>query len=304
MRKLNLKLIDNAVDSFNEALEKYEQGTENNSKPYKFAVLHMAHFLELVLKQAILVFNTNLIYTGAFKELEKRAKDEKVKLYEMSERMKAVNYIYDPYFEKNNHTISVNDAKKFLISLPDSFNLNKEFLEDIKLLKSLRNDIEHFEFEISPRDTRLIIGRLVRSAKKFTIDFQLFDLDQHISQHNVAIYNLLMNEYEHQINSARLTVEEETEDAYFGYRLKEWEWVDWDVLDCHYCLEKDIMIPDSSSTTGFKCQNCGETESDDIPVTCRRCSNKVEKFFTSSYEDDYGKMIYICDNCSYDFDRD
>lgn len=303
MRKLNLNLIDNAVDSFNEALEKYELGTENNSKPYKFAVLHMAHFLELVLKQAIQVLNSNLIYTSAFKEMEKRAKDKKIALYEMSEKMKIDHYIYDPDVGKNNHTISVNDAKKFLISLPASFNLNREFLDDINLLKTLRNNIEHFEFELSPRDTRLIIGRLVRSAKKFTIDFQLFDLDQHISKHNEEIYTLLMDEYEHQINAARMTVEEETRDAYRGYRPKEWDWVEWDVLDCPYCCESEMMIRDSTSSTGFKCQNCGEMDSDDIPVICERCCSKVEKYYTRSYKDEFGTLIYICDNCRHDFDR-
>lgn len=304
MRKLNLNLIDNAVDSFNEALEKYELGTENNSKPYKFAVLHMAHFLELVLKQAIQVLNSNLIYTSAFKEMEQRAKEKKIALYEMSEQMKVEKYIYDPDVGKNNHTISVNDAKKFLKSLPVNFNLNTEFLDDINLLKTLRNNIEHFEFELSPRDTRLIIGRLVRSAKKFTIDFQLFDLDQHISKHNEEVYTLLMDEYEHQINAARMTVEEETTDAYWGYRPKEWGSVQWDVLDCPYCDESEMMIRDSSSSTGFKCQNCGETDSDDIPVICDCCSITFEKFYTRSYKDENNTVNYICDNCRFDFDRD
>lgn len=304
MRKLNLKLIDNAVDSFNEALEKYEQGTEINSKPYKFAVLHMAHFLELVLKQAIQVLNPSLIYTSAFKEMEKRAKSQKMSLYEVSEEMKNNNYVYDPNLGNSNHTISVNDAKKFLMVLPDSFHLNVEFLDDINLLKTLRNNIEHFEFELSPRDTRLIIGRLVRSAKKFIIDFDLFDLDKHISKHNEEIYTLLMDEYEHQIKAARMTVEEETKDAYWGYRPKEWDWVEWDVLDCPYCCESEMMIRDSTSSTGFKCQNCGEEDSDDIPVHCERCSSKVEKYYTRSYKDEFDTPIYICDNCRHDFNRD
>ncbi|OTG92720.1 hypothetical protein B9T24_15245 [Acinetobacter sp. ANC 4654] len=300
MRKLNLNLVENAVDSFNEALEKYDLGTENNSKPYKFAVLHMAHFLELVLKQAVLVINSNLVYTSAFKEMEKRANNKKISLYEMSEQMKVANYSYDPEVGKSNHTISVNDAKKFLITLPESFNLNTEFLDDINLLKILRNNIEHFEFELSLKDTRLVIGRLVRSAKKFTVDFKLFDLDQHISASNIEVYNLLMDEYEHKLKAARETVTEETEDAYRGYRPKEWHWVEWNVLDCLYCCESDVMIRDNTSSTGYKCQNCGEIDSDEIPVTCERCSITFEKFYTRSYKDEYNMVNYICDNCHFD----
>ncbi len=304
MRKLNLSLVDNAIDSFNEALQKYELGTKHNSKPYKFAVLHMAHFLELVLKYAVWKINHNLIYTVAFKDMEKQAKLKNITLYEISEEMKKVNYNYDPELKGNNHTITVTDAKKFLADLPENYNLSVNFLDDIQLLKSIRNNIEHFEFELSPKETRLIIGRLVRSAKKFIDEFKLFDLDQNISKHNEEIYYLLMNEYEHQVNAARLTVEEETTDAYWGYRPKEWDWVEWDILDCPYCCESEIMIRDSSSPTGYKCQNCGETDSDDIPVICERCGVKVEKYYTRSYKDEGGIINYICDNCRYDCLKD
>ena len=44
---------ENALDSFNEALAKYREGEAGKLSAYKFAILHMAHFLELVLKMYV-----------------------------------------------------------------------------------------------------------------------------------------------------------------------------------------------------------------------------------------------------------
>ena len=48
-----LDLLENAIDSLNEALAKYEQANTGDIKAYKFCVLHLSHFLELILKETL-----------------------------------------------------------------------------------------------------------------------------------------------------------------------------------------------------------------------------------------------------------
>lgn len=48
-----LDLLDNAMDSLEEALKKFEEGDDGDQKAYKFCVLHMAHFIELIFKHHI-----------------------------------------------------------------------------------------------------------------------------------------------------------------------------------------------------------------------------------------------------------
>lgn len=50
MARIELDLLENAIDSLNEALAKYQDGLDGNEKAYKFCVQHLSHFLELVLK--------------------------------------------------------------------------------------------------------------------------------------------------------------------------------------------------------------------------------------------------------------
>lgn len=43
-----LDFLENAIDSLAEELAKFEAGDDCEPKAFKFAVLHMAHFVELV----------------------------------------------------------------------------------------------------------------------------------------------------------------------------------------------------------------------------------------------------------------
>jgi len=48
--KFKFDIKANAIDSFNEALAKYEQGQGGDLKAFKFSITHLAHSIELVLK--------------------------------------------------------------------------------------------------------------------------------------------------------------------------------------------------------------------------------------------------------------
>ncbi|TVL57309.1 hypothetical protein AYJ00_14290 [Shewanella algae] len=48
--KFKFDIKENAIDSFNEALSKYEEGEAGALKAFKFSITHLSHCIELVLK--------------------------------------------------------------------------------------------------------------------------------------------------------------------------------------------------------------------------------------------------------------
>jgi len=111
-----LELLDNALDSMSEALSKFEEADAGDHRAYKFAVLHMAHFIELMFKHHIASKHPLLIYKDPFSK--KLDKNKTIGLWEV------VNFI-------NNES-------------PDT--VSPEFRKDLEWIKRLRNEIEHHKF--------------------------------------------------------------------------------------------------------------------------------------------------------------
>ncbi len=74
MAKYELDILGNAIDSLNEALDKYAQGQDGDLKSHKFAILNFCHFMELTLKHYISSINSFLIYSKTFKVVSKKLK--------------------------------------------------------------------------------------------------------------------------------------------------------------------------------------------------------------------------------------
>jgi hypothetical protein len=53
MKSHKLDIKGNALDSLNEGLRRFAEAREGDVRAYKFAVLHVSHFLELLLKHAV-----------------------------------------------------------------------------------------------------------------------------------------------------------------------------------------------------------------------------------------------------------
>lgn len=82
-----LDLLGNAMDSLEEALKKFQEGDEGDQKAYKFCVLHMAHFIELIFKHHITEKHPLLIYANPFAAKIDPATAKTIGLWE------AVNFI-------------------------------------------------------------------------------------------------------------------------------------------------------------------------------------------------------------------
>lgn len=161
-----LELLDNALDSLAEALAKFEEGDGGELKAYKFAVLHMAHFIELIFKHHIAQKHPLLIYKEPFSQ--RLDKNKTITLWE------AVNFI-------NNEAADT---------------VSPEFRADLEWLKRLRNDIEHHTFTMDVSAVRITIGRLFQSVLEFLEIYSDVEVESHIPERTMKTFKVLSDEYE------------------------------------------------------------------------------------------------------------
>jgi chaperonin cofactor prefoldin len=231
-KEIKLDLFDNAIDSLNEALVKYQEGKNGNEKAYKFCVLHLSHFLELLLKYYVSKNHPLLIYKNPF--LKNVKKSQTIGLYEAINFLKNGGYDISPNFEK-----------------------------DMDWLKKLRNDIEHHTFSMDKNEVEKTIERLASAVVEFDELHEDINLSSYISTEQYDLFHRLAKNYEWQLKQAEKKVKEalESSDSDSVKRI---------VYYCHEC-NHDTMIPNEESSSGYKCAFCGNEESYDIEKKCYRC---------------------------------
>jgi hypothetical protein len=146
--KHKLDLLENAIDSLREALSKYEEGEIKGPSAYKFAVLHFSHFFELLFKHHVAQSHPLLIYKNPFsKKIEKE------------------------------NTIGLWEAVQFLKN--EGVDISPDFDNDLAWIKKLRNDIEHYKFELDAIEVRTTLGRLIRATNELNDYEGLIDIHDH-----------------------------------------------------------------------------------------------------------------------------
>lgn len=298
-----LDVKDNALDSFNESLSKFELGENGNVKEFKYAILNMCHFIELVLKLYVISIDENLVFSRCYKEVAKRAKKDSVDLLEAYQRMRSEKVDFLPFIagHESPHTITLDKAldlaKCEKCSVTGVDFVDTDFCSDIEWIKGLRNDIEHYKFKLPPKEVRLCIGRLVRGVTEFVDTFGLFDLESEVGVEKLHIYTVLADEYSQLLKEAKLQVDMHKQEAYRGVRPKHIVFVEWDSYDCPEC-GNHTMIPNERSDTGYQCTFCENQESDNIEISCDLCGAKVPNRDLSSWETDEGEIEYRCYYCT------
>jgi len=143
MNLLNLKLLDNSVDSLNEGLTFYIRGDEEQQpRLFKFSILLFAHSLELLLKEVLRREHYSLIYSN------------------IDENKKRVNDL---------HTVNIETS----IQRINRFTQNKlpynvsTYISDIQ---NHRNKIQHYEIELSLEASRATISKAFYAIKYIGID--------------------------------------------------------------------------------------------------------------------------------------
>ncbi|EHH2514636.1 TPA: hypothetical protein ACGVAU_004534 [Vibrio vulnificus] len=273
MSEHKLDLLDNAVDSLEEALVKFEEGEAGETKAYKFAVLHMAHFLELLFKYHLASIHPLLIYRDLF--AKKVDKNKTVGLWE------CVNFI-------NNES-------------PDS--ITPALRSDLEWIKKLRNSIEHHKFEMDVSEVRETIGRLFHSVTEFLESYSDLDLSEHISTHTKDTFSILSSEYEFSVYEAIKKAEEIENDNFVDYTT------DPDAppsrLDCPECGHYTLALC-AESSSGYRCTYCENEDSEDLPATCDICGLQSTVGELSAWklaDNEYELRCYYCSG-RYHADKD
>jgi hypothetical protein len=298
VHKYELDIIGNAIDSLNEALDKYEQGKNGCQRSHKFALLNFCHFMESILKHYISTVEENLIYSRVFKVVTKRAKDDEISLIEAFEVLENEEFDFESPIKgnPNPYTITLDMALEYVESDKEYF--DSDFASQIRSLKDLRNDIEHHKFRMNTKEVRLALGSLTRGFDEFTDIFSIVSLQDVIGKKQLGVFQTLADEYEHELEEAKVEVRESHNAAFRGVRPKHQFCVNWESYDCPECNISDLMIPDEDSSTGFKCTMCGNKESEEIEVDCEICGSSWPNGEMSSWVDTY---TYTCPDCN-DFD--
>ena len=270
-----LDMLQNACDSLDEALTKYQAGREGDVRELKFAVLHISHFLELIFKHYVSSRHPLLLYKNPFSKNIGRE-----------------------------NTISLWDAIQFLKN--EQRGLDKQFVDDLEWLKRLRNDIEHSRFEMSPDEVKRVMGRVLNAFAKFNETHG--DVDFHRSL-RPATYDCLQefaDDYKLKLNSATDEVRRRREVAYAGLRPKEWGEVEWYELLCPECGH-ETFVPDAEADTenAHICTFCGNTDSEEIPEECSVCGDKwpLMDMEMNSGPDEHGDYFRVCPNCQERWDK-
>lgn len=295
--KLDLK--SNALDSFNEAIRKFKQGEDGDYKAFKFAILHLSHCFELTMKMYIQTLDENLIFTKCFKAVKSRAKKEEINLLEAFIKMEGEDFNFEKLIRDlpNPHTITLDDALSMAIcekcSVTSVDFIDKELKDDITWMKELRNAIEHYEFTFTVKYVRLAMGRLVRGLSEISDIFSLYNLDKEVTEEVSKTYNILCDEYEHNIHESHLDVADARKEAFRGVRPKFMDFVNWKEYLCDYCGH-ETMITNHDSPTGYRCTHCGAEDSGSIEVTCDVCGSEWPEEEMSSW---LGEGTHTCPDC-------
>lgn len=247
MAKHQLDLRENAVDSFNEALCKYREGLGGNGAAFKFAILHLAHSLELLFKYYVSKAHPLLIYKNPFSK--NIAKEQ---------------------------TIGLWDAVQFLVN--EGYALDRSFFADLEWLKKLRNDIEHYAFDMDVPEVRRAMGRLVQAISEYHYDIGDEDIEQFVSKENLDLFNELADENKRELANARTEAKELTEDD--------------EVHNCKFCGHDGTgaMIKGR-----IVCQYCKE---DDNLLDCSICGAQMLRSEAIVWNDDHESHTdYACEAC-------
>lgn len=176
-----LGLLENAVDSLNEALRKYQEGSGGDIRMYKFAILHYSHFIELLFKYYVTESHPLLIYKNPFSNKIKKER-----------------------------TIGLWDAVQFLKN--EGKEIDSSFFNDMEWLKKIRNEIEHYKFTMDVAEVRRVIGRLTISIIDFNDTHAEINIYDHIDKDTFKIFEDLADEHKTALANAQKEAEEESAD--------------------------------------------------------------------------------------------
>lgn len=247
-KKWMFNLLENAKDSLAHAVSHLtNEGNEPSLGDYKRVVLDVSHTVELLLKERIGKIHPAFVWKNV-----------------------------DDYGSPDAQTIGTDQAVLRLLKL-EGVALNPKALDTIKSCRRIRNSIEHFEFEIEPKEARAIIGRILSFIFTFSKNHLKIDLEADFRSDDRWVALIEMYEFFEEHSKA---VEAEL--------VEEKRWI----LACPQC---GAITFDGSME---ECIMCGHRE---CLIECKSCKESCFESETKTYEDgdeDSGAYSYtVCNDC-------
>jgi hypothetical protein len=243
-----LDILGNALDSLDEGLRQYEQAYAGGRRAYKFAVLLFAHFAELLLKHAVAQQHRLLIYKNpSARKLEQEP------------------------------TLGMWECLNILRNA--GFKLEDKLVADLEWLKRLRNQIEHYSFDMDVREVRAALGRALRATVTFASLMGVDPLERHLSDAGKRTFQRLLDEYQESIANAEADAKEEAGEK--------------PVFDCGICgLAYKTAV---ERYDGVYCHLCRRT--DELQI-CHICDEWNRESYMYETEDEWDLDVYECLDCS------
>lgn len=268
---LKLDLLENATDSFEEAIEYFFRAkAEGETRHYKFSILLLAHSTELLLKEILRVKgHPLLIYSDLDKvNIERLSGAHTVNLESSLKRLKLIEVTLTPYVE-----------------------------EVIKKTYTLRNKIQHFEVELSEEESSKIASEVIIVTKYLIEDILNLQLNDYLKKEEIieelgeiqSIHESYITLANDRIREQRLTLYKY--ELFPGKSFK---------IPCSNCGEKYLTINEIGLIECVFCKEQYEStkdlfESDENCYVSEFCIEELDKRRVS------GKYkIESCKNCGAD----
>jgi len=233
-------LLENAADSLKHAIEHIDPVHAMNVGNWKRAILDLSHVVELMFKERLKQVHPSLMWSNVDKYPSNRA-------FTVSS---------EQAFNRLKKIIGVEFTER-----------EEEFIEKLRIK---RNEIEHFEFNISDDEARMVIGHIL----SFILHFAKRELDlewqeEHLDHSKWNILKGYTEFYEQQLEKIEKQIKEE----------------ELEVITCPSCHHETFGLESE------KCLLCGHEEE------VLECLNCDEPYLYSDVEyEDSG----LCPQCEYE----
>lgn len=238
MNKFNL--IENASDSLEHALKHMGPVEEKGLGNWKRIIVDLAHVVELLFKEKLRQIHPAFVFTKI-----------------------------DSYPAQGLHTVSSDLACQRLQKI-GGIKFTKADLNAIQTAREKRNEIEHFEFSISDREAKALVGQVLLFIFHFSDEHLNLDWKStHLKESKFAVLYRYTEFYNNYLKAAYKKIEEEG----------------LSVIKCTSCHNLTFDINNQ------RCLVCSHEEE---VLDCRWCKGP---YIYSSCA--YDEMAELCPDCEY-----
>jgi ribosomal protein L37E len=238
MHKFNL--IENANDSLAHALEHMGPVRENEVGDWKRVIVDCSHVIELLFKEKLRRINPAFVYENV-----------------------------DKYPSPDAYTVSAKTALERLQKI-GGIPFSPEDLSAIKSAREKRNKIEHYEFELSAQEAKILVGQVVTFIFRFTEEHLGLNWKRgHLKSKNWWVLRQYTELYDDLSHKALERIERE----------------EIFTIECTSCHNETFDVDEE------KCLMCGHKEE---VLACKWCN---APYIFSSCE--YGEEACLCPDCEH-----